>query len=361
MDMKQEHEEGLLFLEQTYMTERSKALLDFAKSNGYLSGTVTLPNGEVHAAATFAMQMYCSAFDIGKPADDAENEAYQIVCLMVVMEMCNKRNSSFGSKLLFKVRCSGIRLDRREVKAFLAQEGSFGTNRNKCALMENNLLAVSIHCGRLKALYNTLPSIGQGLYPADSSELQKLLETRCESDIETIEKLAMTYIPERIGRDNEKVVLRFLNWLRKTDHYSAPAAIAGIHCNIGGMAAQKVSRIYRTAELLLPATKAQIGEIVLAALLCDIHKINTFHPDEDGGFYFYDELPLGEGRKSLYMASGYFGDLIPDNVAEAIDSYLHDEDANPNVGLQMMEYPLGLYLHIGEMLAAFIPEVDENA
>lgn len=353
MKIEQENKDAMSFLELTYMTQRSKTLLDYAKKTGLEKATITLANGQVHAASAYAQHLYCAAHEIGNP-DDRMNESYQIVTLLIVMEDIMQNNWHYGTQLLYRLRSEGFQLKRTEVAAFLAQEGSFESNRDKYALMENNPMAVSMYCGRLKALYNSLPGLTRGITAGNGEPMHEFLTAREESALETIEKLTKEFIPAFIGAENEPKLEKFLIWLRSTDYYSAPASTHGARSVPGGLAEQKVDIIYNTARLFLPATKAQIGEIVMAALLCDLHKIHVFHPDEDGGYYFHDEMPFGHGRKSLYMASGFFGNAIPESVACAIDCYLHDESSNPNIGLQMMEQPLGLFLHIGEIMATFL-------
>ena len=95
-----------------------------------------------------------------------------------------------------------------------------------------------------------------------------------------------------------------------------------------------------------------------------VYSENGSKVDEIGRFdwvastvYSYkDDLPFGHGRKSMYIALGFFGDSMPPSVASAIDAHMHDIDVNPNVGLQMMQQPLGLWLHIGDAIAAHIVE-----
>lgn len=360
MTIKEENAEALGFLDITYVDERSKELLAFARDNGLEKGTVKLPNGDFHSAAAFAQHLYCNAYEIANPPD-SENESYQIVALLITLQMISKSSWNYGSRLLYDLKAAGFQLKREEVAAFLAQEGTYSTNRSKGDLLDGNMTAVSMYCGTLRALYNTLPGIGKGLSSPDTEPMQQLLAAREESPMATIEKLALTYIPALIGEENRGKVERFLKFLRNSDFYVAPASTRYHLAVPGGQSTHIVNVIYRTAERLLPASNAQIGEIVMAALCHDLCKVNVYFPRDEGGYYFHDEMPFGHGRKSLYMAVGFFGHLMPKSVASAIDAHMHDIDTNPNVGIQMMEQPLGLFLHIGDMLAAHIDEVAEHS
>lgn len=383
MTVKQENAEAMLYLSMECTSERSKAVLELAKAHGLENSTVMLPNGDVHAAAAFAQHLYCNANDIGKPSD-AEQESYQIVSILLALEESRDSSWSYGSELLYsfipKIKGNDPKQLRKEVAAFLAVEGTYSTNKSKGDLLDGNMMATSMYCARLRSLYNSLPGIGKGLVDYNSDAMRQLLEAKEDSAKATIEKLALMYIPALIGAENRKKVENFLSWLaNRTDFYSAPASTKYHLSEPGGLAEHTVNVIYCTADLLLPASDAQIGEIVMAALCHDLCKVGVYVPtpknkkvysengskvDEIGRFdwiastvYSYkDDLPFGHGRKSMYIALGFFGDSMPPSVASAIDAHMHDIDVNHNVGLQMMQQPLGLWLHIGDAIAAHIVE-----
>lgn len=388
MTVKQQTAEAIGFLDTIYYTQtqdgnfatpRSKQVYDFIKSLGLEKETVSLPDGTIHSAAALAQHIYCNAYEIGEP-DEKQNESYQIVALLIAMEEVSTSPWNYGSWLIFKLRQAGIQLRREELTAFLAQEGTYQSNRSKGDLLDNNMMAVSMYCARLRALYNSLPGIGRGLSTPDSDAMKELIDAEESTAQATIEKLARKYIPLLIGTENANKVERFLKYLREqSDFYIAPASTKYHMARPCCLAEHTVNVIYRTAAQLLPATEAQIGEIVMAALCHDLCKNNVYVPewkkekvyrpegklydnggnfdwDQYLGFNFKDTMPFGHGRKSLYIAAAYFGESLPESVASAIDAHMHDIDTNPNVGLQMMRHPLGLWLHIGDALAAHIDE-----
>lgn len=388
MTVKQQTAEAISFLDSICYNQnndgspavpRGKEVYDFAKKNGLEKATVALPDGTIHSAAALAQHIYCNAYEIGEP-DERQNESYLIVALLIAMEEVSTHPWNYGSWLIYKLKLAGIQLRRDEITAFLAQEGSYASNRSKGDLLDNNLMAVSMYCARLRALYNSLPGIGRGLSTPDSDAMKELLDAEEPTAQATIEKLARKYIPALIGANNADKVERFLKYLREqSDFYIAPASTKYHMARPCCLAAHTVNVIYRTASQLLPATDAQIGEIVMAALCHDLCKNNVYVPEwkkekvyrpegklyDNGGnfdwdpylgFNFKDSMPFGHGRKSLYIAVAYFGDCLTEAVASAIDAHMHDIDTNPNVGLQMMMHPLGLWLHIGDALAAHIDE-----
>lgn len=386
MTIAEESREFMNYLDMACLSERSRIVLDFAKKHGLAKGTITLPNQEVHAAAAFAFHTYAKACDIGHPSEDNnEHESFQIVALLVALQEISTDNWNYGSRIMYLLDIAQysyagtdrdgnpvevpFRLSVSEVDAFMAQKGTFSGNSGKMRLMEGNLLAVSIHCGRLWALYNTLPGYFSGLSKAkDGAALQNMLFAREVSAQYTIEKLALTYIVARIGEENKNRVMNLLRYLRNhTDFYIAPATeryhpLSGP----GGLAQYTVDAIYNTAELLLPATEAQIGEIVMAGLCQAIGKINVFYEGQ-AGYEVDDNRPFGYPVKALHIAVRYLGNCLPENVAAAIDAHMHDLDENPRVGLQMMEQPFGLFLHMGCIKAMCTPsagtkeEAENNA
>lgn len=354
MSVKTEAAEYLELLKIASTDPRYQALYTFARKNGLETGTITLQNDEIHSVAAYAMQVYCHAVDIASPATNEDHVPYLIVSLLMALEAASRNTWSYGGKLRYYLQTAGIKIKRSEWNAFMAQNGTFQSNYNKLSLMENNLLAVSLHCADMIARYNSLPGLGKGLQDTSGKAYKEILDNRKATDMETIEFLARDYIGAKFGGQNREYLERFLAWLRQSDYYVAPAATSGLHNFPGGLAFEVVETIYYMAKLLLPATADQIGEIVMAAILSFIHKVGVFIPDGSGGFVYQDNMCYGEGMKNLYIATHYLGKVLPEHVAAAIDGYGYDTYDNPNVGLQMMEYPLALYLHVGTVAAALL-------
>lgn len=360
MTIKQETGEALMFLESAFSDPRYLSVLQYARKNGLESETVLLLNGECHSAASYAMHICCNADKLGILNTDSDYTSYMIVSLLVALEAIRKSNGSYGTKVITGLRKAGIRLNRAEVVAFIAQEGTFDNNENKYALMVNNPLAVSIYCGELLARYNTLPGLSNGLQDPYGESITALTQ-RKETDMMTIEYLIATYVAPLFGEQNKGILDAFISWIRRTDYYCAPSCTDGLHNEVGGLASETVATIGYMLKMLLPATANQIGEIVLAAVIAPLYKLGTFHDDGRGGYDYYDPLPLGKGRKSVYIAGGFLGQFLPDSVAEAVDAHMLECSLNRNVYKQIMEYPLGLFLHIGTFAAALLQGKAEPA
>lgn len=110
--------------------------------------------------------------------------------------------------------------------------------------------------------------------------------------------------------------------------------------------------------------------IIIVALLHDICKANCYRMErrnvkENGGwiekqvYVHNDELPLGHGEKSLYLASKFI--KLSDEEAAAIrwhmgafDSAFRGDDRSLNAAYE--KYPLAVMLHLADMRATYLIE-----
>lgn len=405
MSTKQENQEAMGFLEATYTGNWAKPILEFAKKNGLETAKICTIDQQEHPASVYAQHIYCHAENmVNQGANSVLSEALQVVTMLYVLEKAVMHSSwSYGSELMYKLRCAGINLHRDLICAFLAQEGTWENNRSKNALMAGNgsrlarYAAVGVFCGQLRAFCHSLTGMKHALHKGDNSKLNESLEERQETPQQTIEALARKYLPAYFeavsGKRCEERLEQFLEFLRTSDFYTAPCSTKYHFAFPGGLAMHTVNVIYRLARLLLPATDAQLGEIVLAALGHDICKIGVYrkahkskkvylsednpiapegaYVKKDGGgqFYFQDEtyyqfddpIPFGHGRKSMYIVLAYFGTSVSESVACAIDGHMGMNIEHPTACGQMMDQPLCLFLHLADMLAAHIDEADMEA
>lgn len=366
-------------------------LFQYALGQGIGTAEILLADGRKANAAEYALQMFCKALEIGNPPYEQPNSvlkevdtsaSYLHVSVLIALEAMQNNTWGYGTRLLFDLKRNGITIRAAERNAFLALHGTVESMRE---VYEGNVMAVSFYCARLITLYNTLPGCGNGLIAADTeamTDLKSHIAMLGDNSFETIEKLARTYVPVRIG--NEKKIESFLKMLSdRTDFYQAPASARNNLCSPGGLAAHTIHVINRMAEYLLPATPAQIGEIVLAALCQSLCYLNHFvaipkaykqykegsqYADQKGSFdvvyyHIYKEkggIPFGKGPTSAHLAQQCFGICLPESIMAALDACDYDQQRNPNVGLQMMEYPLGLWLHIADVCATFLDEAHTN-
>ena len=344
MDMKQEHLEAINMLQSVYEGPRAKAVLDFAIKRGFEKGIMTCPDGSKHAAAMYAWQLYCNTDSVGTTAAE-DVETYQVVCIMSALEESASDTWSYGTKLLFDMRKAGIGPTRREYTIFLAMEGGW-ENGQKAALMEMERAAVYFYAGKLLTLCNTLPGVRR-CFRTEGKPVA--IPAPLETAAATINQLAMQFVPACVGQDNATKVAGVLKMLAfRSDFYGA----VGPGGYEGSLAKHTVDVIYKLVQIAKPITDEEIGICVLAGLGHDIADAEFFNKDKTGTAVS-DVIPFGHGRKSVYMLGGYLGDCMPVSVASAIDVHMNDEAGNPYSSLQMMEEPLGLYLHIADVLSIY--------
>lgn len=344
MDIKQEHIEAFNMFGSVVASERAKAVFDFAMKRGLEKAVVTCPDGSEHAAMMYAWQLYCNTDKFaGATADEAE--IYQIVSLMSAMEEVSNDTWSYGTKLLCDMRAAGIGPSRREYTVFLALEGSWD-NTEKSVLLETEPVARWFYAGRLLTMCSTLPGLPAWFKTGTPIELPQPLDTPAA----TIQDLALKFIPACVGRENEAKILGLLKMLAfRSDFYTSAGSS---EYEEGYLARHTLDVIYKLVEIARPAAPEQIGACVLAGLGHDLAEIKIFAKDAEGNAVF-DLMPYGHGRKSVYILGGYLGGSLPLDVAAAIDVHMNDIGANPCSPLQMMEAPLGLYLHIADVLATY--------
>lgn len=397
MDIKQEHIEATAFWSSIAQGDKEvTAVLTFAESR-WTTATITAADGSEHAASTYAEHIYINADAIvndNPQADPTLSPQLQICAILVALqETCTTDNWSYGARLLFDLKKSGINLKRKTIAAFLAQEGSWDTNRSKTDLLTGNFVATGIYCGRLKALCQSL--IGKPI--SQGGDKDGLIATIDENEkltthAEVLRKYLTDYgIPylNSVGSTNaQSRIEAFLEWLGKTDFYEAPCSTRYHLCTEGGLSAHTINVLLQLIWQSLPANKQQIGACVLAAIGHDLCKIGVYKKqykskkvylgenepapadsyvkeDQGGRFYwandigytFEDKMPFGHGRKSAYMLMGFFPE-IDESVFCAVDGHMGSPETNPNYLKQFSECPLALNLHLADTVASCLLECE---
>ena len=173
------------------------------------------------------------------------------------------------------------------------------------------------------------------------------------------------------NRDGIEELIRYLQ--EETDFFTAPASTKYHGAFAGGLLMHSINVC---AELRLdPNSKVYPTEtLIIVALLHDICKANCYRTEkrnvkENGGwvekqvYVFEDELPLGHGEKSLYLASKFI--KLSDEEAAAIrwhmgafDNAFRGGDRGLNAAYE--KYPLAVLLHMADMRAAYLVERGER-
>lgn len=169
------------------------------------------------------------------------------------------------------------------------------------------------------------------------------------------------------NRDGIEELIRYLQ--EETDFFTAPASTKYHGAFAGGLLMHSINVC---AELRLdPNSKVYPTEtLIIVALLHDICKANCYRTEkrnvkENGGwvekqvYVFEDELPLGHGEKSLYLASKFI--KLSDEEAAAIrwhmgafDNAFRGGDRGLNAAYE--KYPLAVLLHMADMRATYLVE-----
>lgn len=377
--------------EQSIVNATSRAVYDFALP--YLEAAVVKDSaGKEHSALHYALYLFVVADNSYNTQHNQELSNILIqAALMLALEESHYKDAgwSYGSRLLFDLKKADIKVSRSTISAFLAQEGSWDTNRSKNDLLNGNVAAVALYCSRLAVLCYVIN--GQGTTFDGTEDQLVTLESRQGNTIaETfsfyLREFGIPYLQSVGCEDAEAKVNAFMDWLNKSDFFRAPCSTK-YHLNReGGLAEHTMNVLMQLLWMVLPANKRQLGACVLAAIGHDLCKVGVYQKqtknkkfylqegetppagaqikkDNGGSFYwgedyyfeFKDNMPFGHGRKSAYILQGFFPEISED-VYSAVDGHMADAVATPNFLQMFASNRLALNLHIADALATYLDE-----
>lgn len=180
---------------------------------------------------------------------------------------------------------------------------------------------------------------------------------------------------------------KLLSWLETTDFFEAPASTRFHLARPGGLVEHSIHVYERLRELIGferdYSDQFMLGEgntidnetIAVCGLLHDICKANFYavemrnRKNEKGQWEKYpfyvvdDQLPYGHGEKSVYIASGFM--KLTREEAMAIRWHMGGFDDSVKGGSYAMggafeKYPLALLLHIADLQATYLDEVERE-
>ena len=169
---------------------------------------------------------------------------------------------------------------------------------------------------------------------------------------------------------------KLLEWLQKTDFFTAPAS-SKFHSNKeGGLCEHSLNVYNRMKQLCEQEFGDKILEhiseesLAIITLLHDVCKVNTYKQElknvkVDGNwvqkpFYVVDEeLPYGHGEKSVYILSGFI--KLTREEAMAINWHMGGFDARVLGGSYALssafyKYPIAVLLHMSDFMATYLDE-----
>ena len=168
-----------------------------------------------------------------------------------------------------------------------------------------------------------------------------------------------------------------LNWLTKSDFFTAPASTKFHSAFEGGLCEHSV-KVYKR---YLAMIKAEFGEnyqsvisdesIAIIGLLHDVCKVNSYKvdfrnvKDETGTwvkqpYYTFDEdLPYGHGEKSVYIITGFL--RLTREEAIAINWHMGGFDPRVKGGSYSVSdafyrYPTAIIFHTADTLTTYLDE-----
>ncbi len=182
---------------------------------------------------------------------------------------------------------------------------------------------------------------------------------------------------DNIKRDGSD---KLLDWLIKTDFFTAPASTKFHSAYEGGLCEHSINAYERYLKLV----KNEYGEnwneiiseesIAIIGLLHDICKVNCYKTElrnvkVDGNwvqkpYYTYeDNLPYGHGEKSVYIITGFM--KLTRDEAMAINWHMGGFDARVRNGASLLSdafylHPLSLLFHIADLQATYLDETTEK-
>ncbi len=179
---------------------------------------------------------------------------------------------------------------------------------------------------------------------------------------------------QNIHRDGAK---ELLDWLVKTDFFTAPASTR-FHSNYeGGLCIHSINVYKRLKKLVDTEYGDKRSEVIsdesiaVIGLLHDICKVNNYKQEVrntkvDGAwvqkpvYTVDDKLPFGHGEKSVYMISGFM--KLSREEAMAINWHMGGFDARVIGGASWMmseayyQYPIATLCHIADFMATYLDE-----
>lgn len=159
-----------------------------------------------------------------------------------------------------------------------------------------------------------------------------------------------------------------MEFLERTDFYTAPASTRFHNCFEGGLAEHSLNVYHALKEL----TKGKWPEdtIILVGLLHDLCKINLYKVEmrnkkdpETGTWYqepYYtsdDRMPLGHGEKSVMLISEFI--KLTKEELYAIRWHMGGYEPKENYGYvakAFEKYELAVYTHMADIEATYIIE-----
>ncbi len=164
-----------------------------------------------------------------------------------------------------------------------------------------------------------------------------------------------------------------MEWLEKSDFYSAPASTK-FHGNYAGGLLEHSLNVYDELKRLLEiygySVSVSESTIRIVSLFHDLCKVNFYttekrnRKNQEGKWESYDSYSIkekfcfgGHGSKSVFILQSFM-QLTPEE-AVAINCHMASWDGNKDVGNAFEQFPLAWLVHVADEAATFISEKKE--
>lgn len=188
------------------------------------------------------------------------------------------------------------------------------------------------------------------------------------------EFLEIFYEIDRDGAD------KLLDWLEKSDFFTAPASTRRHSAYKGGLCQHSINvykRLVKLCEMEYGKdwqSKVNPESVAIIGLLHDVCKVDTYVEDfknvkdEDGVwrkkpyYRIEDSLPYGHGEKSVYIISAFI--KLTREEALAINWHMGEFDIRVQNGSYLMnevfyKYPLCFLTHLADLTATYLDEKEQ--
>lgn len=181
---------------------------------------------------------------------------------------------------------------------------------------------------------------------------------------------------ENIKRDGAD---KLLEWLKKSDFFTAPASSKFHSAVEGGLCFHSLNVYKRFISLLENEygkswqDKISLESATIISLLHDVCKVQTYKQElrnvkvdniwvQKPFWTVDDQLPYGHGEKSVYIISGFM--KLTRDEAMAINWHMGGFDARVRGGAFGLSqafygYPIALLFHIADLEATYLDETAE--
>lgn len=189
------------------------------------------------------------------------------------------------------------------------------------------------------------------------------------SHIEEVKEEFIRVFKENVTREGSE---RFLEWLCKTDFFTAPASTK-FHCACEGGLAMHSLNVYKVLrEKHFEEGVDNEESFAIAALLHDVCKAQFYKTstrnvkNEETGqwekkpYYMVEDMfPYGHGEKSVFLVERFMRLKTQEAVAIRWHMGGFDESAKGgsfSISLAFEKYPLAVKLHLADLEATYLRE-----